>query len=361
MRALIPGSTIGILGGGQLGRMLALAAARLGLKCHIYSDVDGPACDVAAAVTIGDFDDLAKIEAFAASVDVITYEFENVPLAAAAAAQKIKPLHPGAKALQISQDRLDEKRFVAGLGIPVAPFAPIDGPADCAAAAKAASLPGILKTRRMGYDGKGQQRVATADDLPAAFEAIGAVPATLEGTVEFACEVSVILVRGIDGKTCFYDIPVNRHEGGILRTSTIPSTLSAAHQARARKIAGDIAAALDYVGVLAVEMFYVADENNPLLVNEFAPRVHNSGHWTTDACLVSQFENHIRAVAGWPLGPTDRHSDAVMTNLIGDEANDWQALAGEADVGLHLYGKAEARPGRKMGHFTRISPRSPAS
>jgi 5-(carboxyamino)imidazole ribonucleotide synthase len=358
MQALPPGSTIGILGGGQLGRMLALAAARLGLRCHIYSDVDGPACDVAAAVTIGRYDEIAKIEAFAAAVDVITYEFENVPLIAAAAAQQIKPLHPGTKALQVSQDRLEEKRFVSGLGIPVAPFAPVDGPADFETAARTASVPGILKTRRMGYDGKGQARIVTADDMPGAFEAITRVPATLEGMVAFACEVSIILVRGADGETRFYDIPVNRHEGGILRTSTVPCTLPAAHLDRARQIAGDIASALGYVGVLAVEMFYVEDENNPLLVNEFAPRVHNSGHWTIDACLVSQFENHIRAVAGWPLGSTERHSDAVMSNLIGDEAADWPRLAAEPEVGLHLYGKAEARPGRKMGHFTRIKPRA---
>jgi len=361
MQALPPGSTIGILGGGQLGRMLTLAAARLGFKCHVYSDVPGPACDVAAAATLGDFEDLAKIGAFASTVDVITYEFENVPLAAAAAAQRLKPLRPGAKALQVSQDRLPEKRFVSGLGIPVAPFAAVDSPADFEAATRTVALPGILKTRRMGYDGKGQVRIATPAELPAAFEAIGRVPATLEGMVRFSCEVSVVLVRGADGEARFYDVPVNRHEGGILRTSTVPSDLPAQHIARAYEIAGAIAAALDYVGVLSVEMFYVEGESGtPLIVNEFAPRVHNSGHWTIDACAVSQFENHIRAVAGWPLGSTERHSDAQMTNLIGSEADDWQKLAAEPGAALHLYGKAEARPGRKMGHLTRIKARSSA-
>jgi 5-(carboxyamino)imidazole ribonucleotide synthase len=357
MQALPPGSTIGILGGGQLGRMLAMSAARLGLKCHIYNDEAGPACEVAAAATLGAFDDLSKLKAFAAAVDVVTYEFENVPLAAAAAVERVRPLRPGLKALRISQDRLEEKTFVSGLGLPLAPFAAIAGPEDLDAALSAVGLPAILKTRRLGYDGKGQVRVATADALPAAFDAIGRVPATLEKVVAFASEVSVILVRGAGGETRFYDIPVNRHEGGILRTSSVPSELPQAHQARARAIAQTLADALGYVGVLAVEMFYVGGAE-PLIVNEFAPRVHNSGHWTIDACAVSQFENHIRAVAGWPLGATERHSDARMQNLIGSEVGDWPRLAAEADACLHLYGKGEARPGRKMGHVTWLSLRS---
>jgi 5-(carboxyamino)imidazole ribonucleotide synthase len=358
MLALPPGSTIGILGGGQLGRMLVLAAARLGFKCHIYTDVDGPACQVAAATTLGAFDDLAKVKAFAASVDVVTYEFENVPLAAAAAADAITPVRPGPKALQYSQDRLEEKLFVSRLGIPVAPFAAVEAPADFDAEIRAVGTPAILKTRRLGYDGKGQVPIATAADLPAAFDEIGRAPATLEGFVTFAFEVSVLIVRGLDTQVRFYDIPVNRHRDGILRVSTVPSDLPERHRDRAREIAEGIASALDYVGVLAVEMFYVGGgAPEPLIVNEMAPRVHNSGHWTLDACAVSQFENHIRAVAGWPLGTTERHSNAEMHNLIGAEVDEWPRLAADPPACLHLYGKGEARPGRKMGHVTWIKPR----
>jgi 5-(carboxyamino)imidazole ribonucleotide synthase len=338
--------------------MLALAAARLGFKCHIYSDVDGPASQVAAATTLGAFDDLAKIEVFAAAVDVVTYEFENVPLAAAAAADAIKPVRPGPKALQYSQDRLEEKRFVSRLGIPVAPFAAVESPADFDAALRAAGTPAILKTRRLGYDGKGQARIAAPADLGSAFDAIGRAPATLEGFVNFAFEVSVLLVRSLEGEVRFYDIPVNRHRDGILRVSTVPSDLPAAHRDGARAIAETLASALDYVGVLAVEMFYVGgDAPAPLIINEFAPRVHNSGHWTIDACAVSQFENHIRAVAGWPLGTTERHANAEMHNLIGGEIDDWPRLAADPGACVHLYGKGEARPGRKMGHVTWIKPR----
>lgn len=356
---LPPGSTIGILGGGQLGRMLTLAAARLGLKCRIYSDVPGPAFDVAAGSVVGAFDDTEKVARFAESVDVVTYEFENVPLAAAAAAEAITPVRPGPKALAVSQDRLDEKTFVEGLGIPVAPFAAVDSEADFAAAIAAVGEKGILKTRRLGYDGKGQARIAKGSELAQAFATIGKAPAVLEGFVHFAYEVSVLAVRGADGETRYYDLPLNTHRNGILDTSTVPSPLPPEHVAEARKIAGAIAEALGYVGLLAVEMFYLGpDAATPLMVNEMAPRVHNSGHWTMDACLVSQFENHIRAVAGWPLGSTERHSDAVMTNLIGDDVAAWQRLAAEPGAALHLYGKPETRPGRKMGHLNRISKRS---
>ncbi len=358
MRALPPGSTIGILGGGQLGRMLALAAARLGLKCHIYNDVDGPACQVAAATTLGAFDDLAKLEAFAASVDVVTYEFENVPLAAAAAAEAIRPVRPGPKALRYSQDRLEEKLFISRLGIPVAPFAAIESPGDFAQAIRAVGTPAILKTRRLGYDGKGQVRIGTAADMASAFDEIGRAPATLEAVVNFAFEVSVLTVRSLTDEVRFYDIPVNKHRDGILRTSSVPSAVPERHRERAYAIAETIASALDYVGVLAIEIFCVGgDAGEPLLVNEMAPRVHNSGHWTLDACAVSQFENHIRAVAGWPLGATGRHSDAEMHNLIGAEVDDWPRLAADPNACVHLYGKGEARPGRKMGHVTRMKPR----
>jgi 5-(carboxyamino)imidazole ribonucleotide synthase len=311
---------------------------------------------VAAAVTLGAFEDQTKIEEFARSVDAVTYEFENVPLAAGAAAERIKPLRPGLKALEVAQDRLAEKRFFTSLKLPVAPFAAVDGPQDFEAALGAVGLPAILKTRRLGYDGKGQVRFETAAQLAPAFADVGEVPSVHEGVIAFASEVSVIIVRGADGTMSCYDIPQNRHAGGILRTSTVPSELSPAHQERARSIARTIAEALGYVGVLAIEMFYVGGME-PLIVNEMAPRVHNSGHWTIDACAVSQFENHMRAVAGWPLGTTERHSNARMENLIGAEADGWRRLAAEPGACLHLYGKREARPGRKMGHVTWISSR----
>jgi len=358
MSALPPGSTIGILGGGQLGRMLSLAAAQLGLKCHVYSDVPGGACDVAAASTIGPYEDTGRVRAFAEAVDVVTYEFENVPLAAAAAAEEVAPVRPGPKALAVAQDRLEEKTFISALGIAVAPFAPVDDDASRDAALRAIGESGILKTRRLGYDGKGQVRIRNAAGLAPAFEALQRAPSVLEGLVPFAYEVSVLVVRSLSGEIRTYDIPLNTHKDGILDTSTVPSPLPPEHAARAAGIAGAIATALDYVGVLGVEMFYLPDAPEPLVVNEIAPRVHNSGHWTMDACLTSQFENHIRAVAGWPLGPTGRHSDVTMTNLIGHDVDRWQALAAERDVALHLYGKPEARPGRKMGHVNRIKPRT---
>ena len=357
MTALPPGSTIGILGGGQLGRMLALAAAPLGLKCHIYSDVPGPAFDVAAKSQVGPFEDTDKIRAFAETVDVVTYEFENVPLEAAAAAQAVAPVRPGPKALAVAQDRLEEKSFIRGIGIPVAPFANVDSDASLKDALASIGEAGILKTRRLGYDGKGQVRIRSAAELAPAFESLKRMPCVLEGLVPFAYEVSVLVVRGVTGEVRFYDLPLNTHKDGILDTSTVPSPLPAAHVARATEIAGAIANALDYVGVLGVEMFYLPDAAEPLVVNEIAPRVHNSGHWTMDACLVGQFENHIRAVAGWPLGPTVRHSDVTMTNLIGADVDRWQAFAAEPDTAVHLYGKPEARPGRKMGHVNRLKPR----
>jgi 5-(carboxyamino)imidazole ribonucleotide synthase len=358
-QALPPGSTVGILGGGQLGRMLAMAAARLGLKCHVYSDTAGPAFDVAAHSTVGAYEDTARIAEFARGVAVVTYEFENVPAAAVTAIEKFAPVRPGPRALAVSQDRLEEKRFLSSLGIAVAPFAAVDAGEDLEAALHCVGEQAILKTRRLGYDGKGQARIASPSELAAAFDAIGRAPAVLEGFVQFRYEVSALAVRALSGETRFYDVPLNTHRDGILATSTVPSPLPAADLVRAREIAHEIARALDYVGVLAVEMFYVgATAPEPLIVNEIAPRVHNSGHWTIDACAVSQFENHIRAVAGWPLGTTARHSDAVMENLIGHDADAWPALAAEPNVSLHLYGKHQARPGRKMGHATRLSPRT---
>lgn len=347
-----PGGTIGILGGGQLGRMLAMAAARLGLKTHIYSDeADAPAFQVSAAKTFARYDDTKALEAFASACDVVTFEFENVPAAAVEALSRQKPIYPGARALAITQDKFDEKSFVAGLGLKTAPFVAVNSAKDTEAAMARVGSPAILKTRRFGYDGKGQAKVTNAGEAAAAFRNFKDAPSILEGFVDFAYEASVIATRGRDGSFAAYDPPENFHADHILRRSTVPSRLSAAQSADAKDIAKRIADALDYVGVITVELFVHRD--GALLVNEIAPRVHNSGHWTIEACLVSQFEQHIRAVAGWPLGDPARHSDAVMENLIGEDARDWQKLASEGGA-LHLYGKTEIRAGRKMGHITRL-------
>jgi 5-(carboxyamino)imidazole ribonucleotide synthase len=353
---LPPGSAIGILGCGQLGRMLALAAARLGFRTHVYCDTSGPAFDVATTATKAAFDDTAALAAFARAADVVTYEFENVPLQAARTLARSVPVRPSPRALEVAQDRLVEKAFIAGLAIPVAPFVAVDGPDGLRAAVRQlGSGAAILKTRRLGYDGKGQASIDAGGDCAAAWAAVGAAPSVLERRVAFHSELSALIVRGLDGTTACYDCPANVHEGGILRRSVVPSGLPEADLARAREIAQRIAHALDHVGVLAVEMFHLGpDAPTRLMVNEIAPRVHNSGHWTIDACAVSQFENHMRAVAGWPLGSTARHSDAEMVNLIGQEASAWRELAAEPGACLHLYGKHQARPGRKMGHVTRL-------
>jgi 5-(carboxyamino)imidazole ribonucleotide synthase len=357
---LPPGSTIGILGSGQLGRMLAIAGARIGLKTHIYCEESGPAFDVAARTTKGSFADRQALAEFAAAVGAVTYEFENVPLDAARHLAGLVAVRPGPKALEVAQDRLVEKTFIAGLGIAVAPFRQIDGPQDIRPALAAFAAPAILKTRRLGYDGKGQASLRPSGDAHAAWEAVGRQPAVLEKRIDFALELSALIVRDVAGAMAVYDCPANTHEGGILRSSVVPSGLPQEDLARAQEIAATIATALDYVGVLAVEMFH-AGPGVPLaerlIVNEIAPRVHNSGHWTIEACAVSQFENHMRAVAGWPLGSTERHADARMANLIGAEALAWRALAAEPGACLHLYGKREARAGRKMGHVTRLAPR----
>ena len=356
---LAPRSTIGILGSGQLGKMLAQAASRLGFRTHIYADDSGPAFDVATTHSVGGYGNLARLDEFARMVDVVTYEFENVPVDAAEHLARTVAVYPGARALAVSQERLVEKTAIADLGIPVAPFVAVRTAEDVAAATTALGAwggPAILKTARLGYDGKGQIGVAAAGGLAAAVSTLGNVPCVLEQRVAFAAEISVLVVRGRDGDTRFYDIPRNSHEGGILRRSVVPSGLPAEIERQACHMAGRIAEALDYVGVLGVEMFWLGSgATEPLLVNEIAPRVHNSGHWTMDACAADQFENHIRAVAGWPLAPTERHSDVEMVNLIGHEADDWLRLAAEPGVRLHLYGKREARPGRKMGHVNRLA------
>jgi 5-(carboxyamino)imidazole ribonucleotide synthase len=353
--ALPPGGTIGILGGGQLGRMLSIAAARLGLKTHIFEPgANPPAGDVSAAVTTAGYDDTEALARFADSVDVVTFEFENVPALAAETLLAHAPVRPNPKALEVSQDRVTEKAFLSDLGIAVAPWRPIGSVTDLRVALEIIGAPSILKTRRLGYDGKGQARIKDATQAEAAWDEIGEAPSVLEGFVPFQREISVIGARGMSGEVVCYDPGENVHRDGILHTTTVPAAITASTRMDAVLIAGKILNALDYVGIMGVELFQQPD--GKLLVNEIAPRVHNSGHWTIEACVVDQFQQHIRAVAGWPLGDGQRHSDAVMTNLIGSEADDWQTLAASGD-GLHLYGKAEARRGRKMGHVTRISDR----
>jgi len=355
-RILAPGDTIGILGGGQLGRMLALAAAPLGLKTHIYApDPKSPAFDVAAERTIAAYEDEAALALFADSVDVITYEFENVPAATAELVAQHRPLFPDARALATTQDRLLEKTFVRDLGIPTPPFAAVDDRASMAAAVGAIGRPAVLKTRRFGYDGKGQVLVREGLGLDAALAMMNGQPAILEAFVHFRAEVSVIAARGRDGAFAAFDVVENRHENHVLRTSDVPAAIKPETAASAVAIARKIAEALNYVGVLGVELFLVdGPTGERVVVNEIAPRVHNSGHWTIEGALTSQFEQHVRAIAGWPLGGTDTRGRVTMTNLLGAEANDWLALLAEPGAALHLYGKSEPAPGRKMGHVTRV-------
>lgn len=349
--ALPVGATIGILGGGQLGRMLAVAASRLGLKTHIFEPgANAPAGDVAHRVTTASYDDVAALTAFGNAVDVITYEFENIPTSALDLLEKLAPIHPGRQALATSQDRLTEKTFLKDLGLQTAPFADVSKAADLDAALATIGTPAILKTRRMGYDGKGQARIMTPDDAATALADMSGAPAILEGFVNFSHEVSVIGARGPDGAVACYDPGENVHEAGILRTTTVPAKLTPSQSTDAVLIAARILNALDYVGVMGVELFVTPQG---LIVNEIAPRVHNSGHWTQNGCTICQFEQHIRAVAGWPLGDGYRHSDVVMENLIGDDMDRVPELA-KTDAAIHLYGKAEVKAGRKMGHVNRV-------
>jgi 5-(carboxyamino)imidazole ribonucleotide synthase len=349
---LPPGAVIGILGGGQLGRMLALAAARLGLRCHIYDPAPGcPASQVSDRATHAGFDDVTALRTFAEAVDVVTYEFENIPTASLDAIEAIVPIRPGRIALATSQDRLTEKTFLNDCGLRTAPFAPVQDAKSLKAAIAQIGTPSILKTRRLGYDGKGQARLADPSGADAALQAVQGAEAILEGFVEFSHEVSVIAARDPEGRIAAFDPGENVHRDGILRTTTIPARLTAAQRTDAVLIAAKILNALDYIGVTGVELFVCKDG---LIVNEFAPRVHNSGHWTQNGCAIDQFEQHIRAIAGWPLGDGSRHSDVEMTNLIGDDMDSLPQLMTET-CGLHLYGKAEARPGRKMGHVNRIT------
>lgn len=353
--ALKPGATIGILGGGQLGRMLSVAAARLGFRTHIFEPGAAPAADVAHALTTAPYEDSAALAAFARSVDVVTYEFENIPTAALDAIEALRAVRPGREALRVSQDRVTEKSFLSGLGLATAPFADCPDLPALEAALAEIGTPAILKTRRFGYDGKGQVRLSAPDQAAAAFADMAGAPAILEGFVEFSVEISVIAARGVSGEIACFDPGANIHRAGILRSTTVPAPLPARVRTDAVLLAGKILNALDYVGVLGVELFVTP---GGLVVNEIAPRVHNSGHWTQNACAVDQFEQHIRAVAGWPLGNGTRHSDVTMENLIGEDLERLPELARTANAALHLYGKSEAKPGRKMGHVNHITPRS---
>ena len=351
--SLSPGAVIGILGGGQLGRMLSMAATRLGFRSHILdSTAESPAAQVAGRATVAAFDDAAALADFAASVDVITYEFENIPVRTLDVLASVRSVRPNRRALWTSQDRLTEKEFLSGLGLVTAPFRDIPDHASLTSALADIGTPAILKTRRLGYDGKGQVRIDSPGELDAAFDSMNGAPSIIEGVVDFSREISVIAARGLSGEVVCYDPGENVHSGGILRTTTVPAHVSAQTRANAALLAGKILNALDYVGVIGVELFLTGPSG--IVVNEFAPRVHNSGHWTQQGCAVDQFEQHIRAVAGWPLGDGVRHADVVMENLIGNDLDQVPRIARERDASLHLYGKTGIRPGRKMGHVNRI-------
>ncbi len=357
---VMPGATIGILGSGQLGRMLAMAAARLGIKCHIYAPEPGPAFDVVGDFTLADYANETALATFAGKVAVVTYEFENVPARAAEVLAAHCPVLPDGNALATSQDRLVEKQFVNSLGIPTAPFAPVDDAGSLARAVAQIGRPAILKTRRFGYDGKGQIMIRDGSDLAVSFRSAGGVPCILEGVVPFVRELSVVAARSADGSFAAFDVCENEHEHHILSATRVPAQLSTETAVTAINFVHRIMDALTYIGVLTVEMFLIEERQvdgsklERLLVNEIAPRVHNSGHWTIDGATTSQFEQHIRAICGWPLGSTHRHGRIEMRNLIGEDTNLWRDLLGESGACVHLYGKFEARPGRKMGHVTRV-------
>jgi 5-(carboxyamino)imidazole ribonucleotide synthase len=352
------GATIGILGGGQLGRMLALAAERLGLNCHVYSpEKDSCAFEVVRRHTLASYEDASALRRFSEGVDVITYEFENVPAKTAAFLQRRKPVLPDPKVLETTQDRLIEKDFLRDLSIATAPYAPVHSATQLMEGVQALGLPAVLKTRQLGYDGKGQAKIEKDGDAIAAWRSVQNAPCILEGFIAFEREVSVIAARSRDGKVECFDVTENEHRDHILKISKVPAKVTPTLAAEARRVASKIAKAFDYVGVLAVEMFVVCARGKPrVMVNEIAPRVHNSGHWTIDGASISQFEQHIRAVAGWPLGKPMRLGRVEMVNLIGDEVNEaerWLAVPGAS---VHIYGKGAPSPRRKMGHVTRVWP-----
>ena len=358
--ALAPNSTIGILGGGQLARMLSLAASPLGYKTCVYCPEDnGPALDVSHSNIVGAYDDQQKLKAFADKVDVITYEFENIPAATIAYLDGLVNVHPNLKSLQASQDRLVEKDYLNKVGTQTAPYANVTNKADLDAAIEQLGLPAILKTRTMGYDGKGQVAIKNSGDIAEAYKLIENNiygDCILEGFIDFDLEISVIIARDTAGNVAIFEPSENDHKNHILDISTIPANVSSFIKDQAAALATDIIKGLDYVGIMGVELFVSSTADNPLIVNEIAPRVHNSGHWTQDACYISQFEQHIRAITNMPLGTTNRHSDVVMKNLIGEDVNQAENYAQQENAHIHLYGKADIKPGRKMGHINLLYP-----
>ncbi|WP_029673203.1 5-(carboxyamino)imidazole ribonucleotide synthase [Brevundimonas naejangsanensis] len=351
---LAPGSTLGILGGGQLGRMLSQAASRLGFDVVILDpQPDCPAARVSRAQITAPYDDPDALQALGRLCDVVTFEFENVPAASVETLAEAGALvAPGPTALAVAQDRVDEKTYLNAVGAPTVAFAAVTTLDDLTAAIDALGLPALLKTRREGYDGKGQAWIRDAADAEAAFDAIGRRPAVLEAAAVFQRELSVIAARGRDGAVAVYPLGENVHQNGVLKTTTAPAAVDPATQGRAEQIAAAVLDGLDYIGVMGIELFDMG--SGELLVNEVAPRVHNTGHWTQDGCICDQFEQHVRAVVGWPLGPTQAHARVEMTNLLGDEVEQWRTLAAEPNARPHLYGKHDARPGRKMAHVNRI-------
>lgn len=356
MTPLPPGSTIGVLGGGQLGRMLSQAASRLGFNVVILDpEENSPAGRVSQGQVVAAYDNPTALTVLGRTCQVVTFEFENVP---AASVQTLAVtgvrVAPGPRALGVAQDRVEEKTFLNGVGALTVDFAAVDSLDDLIAGLERLGTPALLKTRREGYDGKGQIWIRKASEAVDAWAFIDARPAILEARAAFKRELSVICARGWDGKVAVYPLGENIHKGGVLKTTLAPAAVDEATDKAARKIVRAILKGLEYVGVLGVELFDLGDGR--LLVNEIAPRVHNTGHWTQDGCVCDQFEQHIRAIAGWPLGPTEAHARVEMTNLLGDEIDQWDKLSGKSDIRLHLYGKAEARPGRKMGHVNRVKP-----
>lgn len=357
MAILPPGSVVGIMGGGQLGRMIALAAARLGYRCAIFCETENdPAAQVSDIVVAAPYDDPAALQRFAACTDVVTFEFENLPRNAANWLSDHTLVRPNVRSLEIAQDRVLEKTFLNSIGIETAPWAEISDAASLDQAWETIGAPSVFKTARFGYDGKGQAMVRTREQLDDAWQGVNQARGVLEGFVDFACEVSVIVARAPNGQAACYDVVENQHANHILDVTIAPARITAKIAEAAKKTGMAIAEALDLVGLVAVEIFVTrADE---IVVNEIAPRPHNSGHWTIDACITSQFEQMVRAVCGLPLGTPERHSNAIMRNLIGDQASDWRGILGQPETKLHLYGKSEARPGRKMGHMTRLYERA---
>jgi 5-(carboxyamino)imidazole ribonucleotide synthase len=351
-----PGGTIGILGGGQLGRMIAMAAARLGYRCHIYCpERDAPASHVSAATTTAPYEDRNALDAFADAVDVVTIEFENVPVDAASYLATLKPFRPAPRILEIAQDRLREKDYLNSIGVPTARYMEVARAEGLERAVRNIGRPAVLKSVRLGYDGKGQVAIGNDTDLRDAWKRMGGPLGILEGFVDFTLEISVIVARDLAGSVVAYPPVENIHRHHILDATIVPARIAPEVAMKAEAIARHIADQIGLIGLLAVEMFVT--ERGEVLVNELAPRPHNSGHWTIDACLTSQFEQAVRAVCGLPLGAVDRHANAVMKNLIGAEVDSWREIIAEPGAKLHLYGKKEARPGRKMGHVTRLSPK----